>query len=69
MKSLKSISLSLLIVLLSATFVFAIGAGVGRDGTIAATKGKAKTLAELIEMYDSTACIDCHEEIHNDWAE
>ncbi len=68
MNRLRSISLSLLIVLLSATCVFAIGAGVGRDGTIAATKGKAKTLAELIEMYDSTACIDCHEEIHDDWA-
>ena len=46
----------------------AFAAGVGKDGTIAAKKGKATTVAELVAMYDSTGCIDCHEDIHNEWA-
>ena len=46
----------------------AFAAGVGKDGTIAATKGKATTIAELVAMYDSTGCIDCHEEIHDEWS-
>ena len=69
MKSMKLISLAALVVLLSAVSAFAIGAGVGRDSTIAAKAGKATTLAELIQMYDSTGCIDCHEENHDDWLE
>lgn len=44
-------------------------AGIGKDGTIAAKKGKAETLQELIDMYDSTSCIECHQEIHDDWAQ
>jgi len=67
MKSVKIISLAAVALLLSVSMAFAIGAGVGRDGTIAATKGKAETLQQLIDMYDSTGCIDCHEEIHEDW--
>ncbi len=46
----------------------AFAAGVGKDGTIAATKGKATTIKELVAMYDSTGCIDCHEEIHDEWS-
>ncbi len=46
----------------------AYAAGVGKEGTIAAKRGKANTIAELIAMYDSTGCIDCHEDIHNEWA-
>lgn len=46
----------------------ALAAGVGKDGTIAAKKGKATTIAELVAMYDSTGCIDCHEEAHEQWA-
>ncbi len=46
----------------------AFAAGVGKDGTIAATKGKATTIAELVAMYDSTGCIDCHEESHDEWS-
>ena len=60
-------------VLLCALLVAAPGsteaAGIGKDGTIAATKGKATTLDELIAMYDSSSCIGCHEEIHDEWAE
>lgn len=47
----------------------AFAAGIGKDGTIAATKGKATTLDELIDMYDSSSCVACHEEIHDEWAE
>ncbi len=51
---------------LIATSAFA--AGVGKDGTIVAKKGKATTIAELVAMYDSTGCIDCHEDTHDEWA-
>ncbi len=28
---------------------------------------KAKTIAELVKMYDSTSCKDCHAEIYEEW--
>lgn len=67
MRKLKIISFTTVALWLSVSMAFAIGAGVGRDGTIAATKGKAETLQQLIDMYDSTGCIDCHEDTHDDW--
>lgn len=45
------------------------GAGIGQDGMIAAKKGKANTLQELIDMYDVSSCIECHADIHDDWAQ
>lgn len=42
-------------------------AGIGWQDTIAARKGKAKTIAELASMYDSSACVECHKEIHDEW--
>lgn len=30
---------------------------------------KATTMAELAERYDSSGCIDCHEEAHDEWSE
>jgi hypothetical protein len=30
---------------------------------------KATTMAELAERYDSSRCIDCHEEAHDEWSE
>ncbi len=30
---------------------------------------KAKTIAELAERYDSSACADCHEDTHDEWSE
>ena len=30
---------------------------------------KAKTIAELAARYDSSSCIECHEEIHEEWSE
>jgi hypothetical protein len=41
--------------------------GIGRDKTIAATNGKAETIAELLAMYDSSSCEECHLDIHADW--
>jgi len=41
---------------------FAEKAGIGWKETIAAKAGKAKTIAELAKMYDSSSCSDCHQE-------
>ncbi len=30
-------------------------------------KGKAKTIDELVKMYDSSSCKDCHAEIYEQW--
>lgn len=68
MKKLTWIGITTTALCLTASLAFALGAGVGRDGTIVGKKGKAKSLQQLIDMYDSTGCIDCHEDAHNDWA-
>lgn len=44
---------------------FAGKAGIGWQETIAAKSGKAKTLAELAKMYDSSSCVECHQEQHD----
>jgi hypothetical protein len=36
-------------------------------GALAAEEKKAKTIAELAAMYDSTSCKDCHAEVHEQW--
>lgn len=36
-------------------------------GTQAAEEKKATTIAELAAMYDSSSCVDCHTEIHEEW--
>lgn len=43
-------------------------AGVGWNETIAARSGKAKTIAELVKMYDASSCIECHKEKHDEAA-
>lgn len=43
---------------------FAEKAGIGWKETVVAKNGKAKTLAELAKMYDSSSCVECHEEEH-----
>ena len=47
-----------------ATPCFAEKAGIGWKETIAAKSGKAKTLAELAKMYDSSSCVECHQKQH-----
>lgn len=44
---------------------YAEKAGIGWKETIVAKSGKAKTLADLAKMYDSSSCVECHEEQHN----
>ncbi len=41
-------------------------AGIGWKDTIAAKSGKAKTMAELAKMYDSSGCIECHKDKHDE---
>lgn len=38
-------------------------------GVQAAVEKKAKTIAELAAMYDSSSCMECHTEIHEQWQE
>ncbi|MCL5024637.1 MAG: cytochrome c family protein [Nitrospirae bacterium] len=52
-------SLKLLLVLFLVVLPFAAGAG--------QTEKKAKTIDELVEMYDSSGCKDCHAEIYTQW--
>lgn len=40
--------------------------GIGWQETIAAKAGKAKTLAELAKMYDSSSCIECHQDKYDE---
>jgi glutaredoxin-related protein len=40
--------------------------GIGWKETIAAKSGKAKTIAELAKMYDSSSCIECHQDKHDE---
>ena len=44
---------------------FAEKAGIGWKETIAAKTGKAKSIAELAKMYDSSSCVECHQEQHD----
>ena len=30
---------------------------------------EANTIDELVSMFDESSCIDCHEEIHNQWSD
>lgn len=67
----RRISLAVVLACAAAFALFAtsaFAAGVGKDGTIVAKKGKANSIAELVAMYDSTGCIDCHEETHEEWS-
>jgi len=45
-----------------------LSAGIGKEGTIALKAGKAKTIAELVRMYDSSSCKECHKEIYDQWS-
>jgi hypothetical protein len=67
MKTLKIISLTAVVLCLTTSLAFALGAGVGRDNTIAGKKGKAESLQELIDMYDVSSCIGCHPDNHAEW--
>lgn len=42
--------------------------GIGRDQTFAALP-KANSIAELVKRYDSSSCVECHEDAHAEWEE
>jgi hypothetical protein len=65
--------LSLLFCLCAAIWATAVVAappppGVGRDQTLAALP-KANSIAELAARYDSRSCIECHQDVHDAWAQ
>lgn len=67
MKS-KSLGIMLALALMVIpAYAYAGEVGIGKDKTIAAKQGKAKTIAELVKMYDSSSCEECHLDIHADW--
>lgn len=35
---------------------------------LAAMDKQAETIDELVEMFDESSCMDCHDEIHNEWS-
>jgi hypothetical protein len=37
-------------------------------GRAPAAPGKANTIAELVARYDSSSCVECHQETHDQWA-
>lgn len=51
----------------SLTFTFA-GYCFGDGGPEPPPLPKAKTIKELAERYDSSRCMDCHEDIYDEWA-
>ena len=43
-------------------------AGIGRDQTLA-SQPKANSIAELAARYDSSSCVECHQDVHDEWAQ
>lgn len=54
-------------VMLLAAAAVAAPQGIGRDKTLAALP-KANSIAELAARYDSTGCVECHQQAHDEWA-
>lgn len=65
---LSRLNLTALVLLASVTSVLAAPVGVGSDATLAA-QPKANSIAELAARYDSSSCVDCHQQAHDEWAE
>lgn len=66
MSRLRTTVLAGLVVLAGAATVLAAQVGIGKDKTLAA-QPKANSIAELVKRYDSTSCIDCHQDAHDEW--
>jgi hypothetical protein len=66
-KTWKAALPAVLAVLILAAQAVAEPAGIGWDNTLAARKGKAKTVEELSRMYDSRHCEDCHPKVYKAW--
>lgn len=61
----KAFTVCLAVFSLTAFAIYSYGAG----GPKTEPPPKAKSIAELVERYDSSRCIDCHEDIHDEWSE
>ncbi len=63
-----SVSLAILVAAAGAPLpCFAGNAGIGAGESIAASKGKAATMADLARMYDSGPCAACHRAVYDQW--
>jgi len=62
----KGLLLALMAIIAFASLSFAEKAGIGWKETIGAKSGKAKSVAELAKMYDSSSCVECHKEQHDE---
>ena len=49
--------------------MFWSSAAFGEGGPKPKPLPKAKTIAELAARYDSSKCLECHEDVHDDWSE
>ena len=61
------VSLAALLLLAGVMSVLAAPPGVGRDATLAA-QPKANSIAELVARYDSSSCVGCHQQAHDEWS-
>ena len=62
----KGLLLAVIGIIAFASLSFAEKAGIGWKETIVAKSGKAKSVAELAKMYDSSSCVECHKEQHDE---
>ncbi len=62
----KGLLLAVIAIIAFASLSFAEKAGIGWKDTIVAKSGKAKSVAELAKMYDSSSCVECHKEQHDE---
>jgi hypothetical protein len=46
----------------------AVSSAPAPKGRAAAVPGKANSIAELVARYDSSSCVECHQEAHDQWA-
>jgi hypothetical protein len=60
-------TMTCLAVLALTTAGMAAGVGVGKDKTLAA-QPKANSIAELAARYDSSSCVGCHQDAHDQWS-
>lgn len=67
MHTLRSALLACLALGMFATAALAAQVGIGKDKTLAA-QPKANSIAELAARYDSSSCVGCHQQAHDEWA-
>jgi hypothetical protein len=66
-RRIASLMLGLAAVPLAASLL-AIPAGSGQGQTIA-SRPKATSIAELAARYDSSSCVECHQDVYDQWAQ